>query len=303
MTKAAKTIRIALFTLLLSAVFTVGAAAVTLGAGTVTASALRLRAEPSTSSSILATAGEGSQVVVLDDTGDGWYKVDYHTITGYMYADYLNVAETADGNLGYAFVDTGSSVLNLRTGPGTGYEKLTYIPGTTVVPISGICNGWYKVSYSGYDGYVSSDYILLVKDADGTRADGENASVAEGNQGSDIIDLAKQYLGCRYVYGASGPNVFDCSGFTKYIFSQLGYSLNRSAANQLSNGTSVSRSNLQPGDLVFFKYQTTKAASHVGIYIGDGQFIHASSTAGKVCISDMSSGHYYNVFVSGRRIV
>lgn len=301
MKKTVKPVRIALLTLVLSSIFIVGAAAASLGAGTVTASALRLRAQPSTSSSILATACAGSQVVVLGDAGSGWYKVDYNTIEGYMYADHLNVNTSAEADLGYAYINTGSSTLNLRTGAGAGYEKLASIPGASVVPITGISGGWYEVTYAGLTGYVSSDYILLVKDADGTRADGNSVTV--NTLGSEIIACAKQYLGCPYVYGANGPYKFDCSGFTKYIFAQFGYTLNRTATNQLSNGVSVSRGDLQPGDLVFFKYQTSKPVSHVGIYIGGGKFIHASSTAEGVCISDMSSGHYYNVFVYGRRIV
>lgn len=299
-----KIVRIALIAFLLSAIFVVGASAASLGAGTVTASALRLRAQPTTASSILATASAGSQVVVLGDEGNGWYKVDYRTITGYMYADHLNVKSAADVDLGYAYINTGSSVLNLRSGAGTSYQKLSSLPGGTVVPISGICDGWYKVSYGGVAGYISSDYVLLVKDTSGTRADGGGVAIsATNNLGSQIVALAKQYLGCPYVYGGNGPNKFDCSGFTKYIFAQFGYSINRTATAQLSNGVSVSRSQLQPGDLVFFKYNTSKAVSHVGIYIGGGKFIHASSTSCAVCISDMSSGHYNNVYVYGRRVL
>ena len=296
--------RIAVITFILSAVFVVGAAAASIGAGTVTASALRLRAQPSTSSSILATAGAGSQVVVLGDAGDGWYKVDYRTITGYMYADHLNVKSAADVDLGYAYVDTGSSVLNLRDGAGTACQKLTAVPGGSIIPISGISDGWYKVTYDGIAGYVSSDYVILVKDLSGTRADGSSVAIsATNNLGDQVVAAAKQYLGCPYVYGGNGPSKFDCSGFTKYIFAQFGYTLNRTATAQLSNGVSVSRSQLQPGDLVFFKYKTTKPVSHVGIYIGGGKFVHASSTGHTVCISDMSSGHYYNVYVYGRRIL
>lgn len=304
MTRGERFLRIALLTLILSTVFIIGAAAASLGTGTVTTSALRLRAEPSTSSSILATASSGSQVVVLSDTGSGWYKVDYNTIEGYMYADLLSVSTSADADLGYAFINTGSSGLNLRAGAGTDYQKLASIPGDSVVPICGINGGWYKVTYNGITGYISSDYVLLVRDASGTRSDGSSVTVSTSSDlGSEIVAYAKQFIGCPYVYGANGPNSFDCSGFTKYIYAQFGYTLNRTASDQLSNGISVSRSDLQPGNLVFFKYNTSKAASHVGIYIGNGKFIHASTTGYSVCISDLSSGHYYNVFVGGRCIV
>lgn len=301
MTRTAKLIRITTASLALSAFFAIGAAAADLGVGTITADALRLRAEPSTSSSILATAFAGSRVVVLQDTGTGWYKVDYNTVEGYMYSDHLSVTASADTSLGYAYINTGSSTLSLRAGAGTGYDRLASVPGGSVLPISGMCNGWYKVSYAGKTGYVSGDYVILVKDSNGTRADGSN--VRTESLGSKIATYAKQYLGCPYVYGASGPNQFDCSGFTKYIYAQFGYTLNRTATDQLSNGVSVSRSELQPGDLVFFKHNTSKPVSHVGIYIGEGQFIHASTTGDTVKISDLSSGYYSSVFVYARRIV
>ena len=115
--------------------------------------------------------------------------------------------------------------------------------------------------------------------------------------------LAKQYLGTPYVLGGNGPSSFDCSGFTKYIYAQFGYTLNRTATDQLQNGVSVSRSELQPGDLVFFKYNTSKPVSHVGIYIGGGEFIHASTNRYMVQIDQMNSGHYANVFVYARRIL
>ena len=105
------------------------------------------------------------------------------------------------------------------------------------------------------------------------------------------------------MYGGNGPSSFDCSGYTSYVYRHFGYTLNRTASTQLSNGTSVSKSELQPGDLVFFKYNTSKAASHVGIYIGGGQFIHASTNTYTVKIDDLTRGHYANVCVGARRIL
>ncbi len=296
-----KLIRTALLTLALSLLLALGASAVSMGAGTVTADALRLRSGPSVGSNILATAGKGRCVVVLEEAG-GWYKVDCGTIEGYMSADYLNFTPSVSADLGYAYINTGSSTLNLRAGAGTSTQRLASIPGSTIVPVCGIDGGWYKVTYGGITGYISSEYALLVRDTKGTRADGNGVCVASSSKGETIAAFARQFIGTPYVYGGNGPNKFDCSGFTKYIFSQFGYSLNRTATNQLSNGAAVSRSQLVPGDLVFFKYKTSKPVSHVGIYIGGGQFIHASTNNYRVCISDMSSGHYSNVYVYARRI-
>lgn len=308
MIKPVMQIRTAVLSLTLSGLLTIGAAGTSLGAGTVTADALRLRSAPAIGSNILATASSGSNVVVLEDSGNGWYKVDYNTIEGYMHGDFLKVMAAADLNLGYAYITTGSSNLNMRSGPGTGYGIIVSIPGSAIVPISGISDGWYKVSYAGCAGYISSEYTKLVRDSSGARADGDGvtavaAAATDTSLGSEIVAYAKQFLGRPYVYGANGPNSFDCSGFTKYIYSHFGYSIYRTASSQLSNGVSVSRTQMEPGDLVFFRNNTSKAASHVGIYIGNGKFIHASSTGDVVKISDLSSGYYCSILVSVRRII
>ena len=144
--------------------------------------------------------------------------------------------------------------------------------------------------------------MLTAKDSAGSRGDGTVAAPSS-SLGQQVVDYAKQYLGTPYVYGGNGPNSFDCSGFTKFVYKHFGYTLNRTATDQLSNGVSVSRSDLQPGDLVFFKYNTSKPVSHVGIYIGEGQFIHASTNTYSVKIDSMNSGHYDRVFVYARRIL
>ena len=103
------------------------------------------------------------------------------------------------------------------------------------------------------------------------------------------VEYAMQYLGVPYVWGGNGPNCFDCSGLTKYVYGHFGYTLNRTASAQLSNGVSVSRSELQPGDLVFFDNgKVSTPVSHVGIYIGGNQFIHASSPSTGVIVSSMN---------------
>ena len=120
---------------------------------------------------------------------------------------------------------------------------------------------------------------------------------------ADLCAYASIFEGYPYVYGASGPNSFDCSGFTMYVFAQAGIKLPHGATSQLSYGTEVSRSDLQPGDLVFFQdYGYT--ASHVGIYIGGDQFIHASSSYYNghcVVITSLSETYYNNHYLTARR--
>ncbi len=120
--------------------------------------------------------------------------------------------------------------------------------------------------------------------------------------GARVLAKAAQYLGTPYRYGGSGPGGFDCSGFTCYIFKQFNISLNRTAAGQYSQGTAVSKANLIPGDLVFFN--TYGGISHVGIYSGNGQFIHSSSpSSGGVIYSSLSESYYSSRYVGARRVI
>ena len=126
--------------------------------------------------------------------------------------------------------------------------------------------------------------------------------------GAKIVALAKQYLGCKYVYARENPPYFDCSGLTQYVYKQFGYSLKRTAYLQGYDDTwpkIKSISDLQVGDLIYFNTNETDAdlSDHAAIYIGDGNFIHASSSAGKVVISSLSSGYYREHFSWGRRVL
>jgi len=124
----------------------------------------------------------------------------------------------------------------------------------------------------------------------------EGSSVAPPNVHGGVVGIAMQYLGVPYVWGGSTPRGFDCSGFVSYVFAQIGVSMPHSSYSQFAMGTPVSIGQLQAGDLVFFT-----GASHVGIYIGGGQFIHAPHTGDVVKISSLS-GYYSSNFAGGRRI-
>ncbi len=301
MIQPAKVLRTVFLTAVVSAACIVSAAAASVGVGTVNADALRLRQSASTDSTILATASKGDSVIILENAGNNWYKVDYKSVQGYMSGEYLTVATTADAAIGYGKVSAGGSTLNMRSGAGTSYGVVSSLPDGTIVEIVGINNGWYKIQYGGKTGYVSSDYMVTVKDSVGSRSTAEAASSSA--IGDQIVAYAKQFLGVPYVYGGNGPNCFDCSGFTKYVYAHFGVTLNRTATDQLANGTSVSKSQLQPGDLVFFRANTTKPVSHVGIYIGNGQFIHASTNTYSVQIDRLDTGYYAGVYVYGRHIL
>ena len=260
--------------------------------GTVNAegSSLRVRSQANTNSAVLGSLSHGTQVEVNAVTESGWYQISYNGAAGYVSGDYLTVADAAqlpvEKELVYARVT--ASALNVRSGPGTDYEKTDKLSAGTVVEVLEESNGWYKID----SGYISAEYAVIV-------------DAASATLGSEIANYALTFVGYPYVYGGSSPSGFDCSGFTSYVYAQFGISLNRSASNQLDNGTPVSMSELQPGDLVLFKKSGTgsKRASHVGIYIGGNQFVHASTSTVGVIVSNMSDAYYTSGFVGGRRLV
>jgi cell wall-associated NlpC family hydrolase len=120
------------------------------------------------------------------------------------------------------------------------------------------------------------------------------------SKGNEVVNYAYKFLGKPYVYGATGPNSFDCSGLTQYVYNRFGVNLSRTTYTQVNQGIKVDRSNLRAGDLVFFN--TEGSISHVGIYIGNGEFIHAPRTGKPVMVSSLADGYYSNKYATARRL-
>jgi cell wall-associated NlpC family hydrolase len=137
---------------------------------------------------------------------------------------------------------------------------------------------------------------LQVSDSGGESTSTPSSMPAPPARYGGVVGIAMQYLGTPYVYGGASPSGFDCSGFVMYVFAQIGVSLPHNAAAQYGSGTPVDRSQLQPGDLVFFD-----GLGHVGIYVGGGSFVHAPHTGDVVKISSMS-GWYASTYVGARRL-
>ncbi len=128
-----------------------------------------------------------------------------------------------------------------------------------------------------------------------------NTYVASNPKAQAMIDEAAKYLGVKYVYGGSSPSGFDCSGLMQYVCKQVGIDLNRTSRDQFAkDGVSVSKEDLQPGDLVFFGSGGT--VNHVGMYVGDGQMIHSPQTGKTVCYTSINSSYYTSRYMGAKRV-
>lgn len=129
---------------------------------------------------------------------------------------------------------------------------------------------------------------------------GNSSSSSSNSIGDKLVSLAKSKLGCKYVWGATGPNTFDCSGLTSWCYKQVGISIPRTSLAQSKSGKAVSKSNLQLGDLLFWK-TTSAEVGHVGMYVGNGQFIHAPNKSKPVKYDSLNNSYYSSRFVRARR--
>lgn len=260
---------------------------------------VRLRSGPSTSSGIICTCNNGA-MVTLNSVSNGWaYVTTSDGKTGYVAAAYLSYSPLSEYN---APAQTQSSTgyikgsnVRVRSGPSTSYSILTTLNNGTPVTVTSQNGSWTGINCNGTSGYVSSVYISSTKPVVAT-------NTAASSKGQQIANTAVQYVGYPYVYGGSDPSGFDCSGFVKYIFGLYGITTNRVAEDQALNGYAVSRSELQPGDIICFS-SGSGYIGHVGIYIGNGQFVHACNSETGVIITDLNSSGYNDRVAACRRLV
>ena len=309
-----------LLTLLLTLVLAIGsiplsasaAGTVMYGIGFVKGTSLRLRSNAATTASTLDTAVRGECVVIIAKEGE-WYRVNYNLQEGYMHSDYLTVNSKENAELGYGKI-TGGGV-NLRTGPGTSYSVAAVSGNGDRCYIIGINDGWYKVLYKDKTCYIRSDFVELTeipyenpdspntpKYYRGGKAIGNASSasaVPVSVTGSQILAEAQKYLGCPYRAGGASPSGFDCSGFVYYVLKQLGLSPYRTPSEQYQMGTSVEKTALRVGDLVFFG---SGRITHSGIYAGNGQFIHAPNSRSTISYSDLTTGYWAQNYYGACRV-
>ncbi len=285
--------------------------------GTVTGGTINVRKGPGTSYAKVTTVYTGKSVTVTAKE-NGWYKVSFDGMSGYIRADFIELAaaestteapteatlpeteetvveetvpaeETtpAEDETVYGVVVGGT--INVRKGPGTDYGKITSVRSGKSVEILGEENGWYKLSFDGTTGYIRGDFVM--------ETSSETSAV-----GVAVAAAAWNYLGVPYVYGGASPSGFDCSGFTLYLFKQHDISLPHGATAQYKNcGEHVAKENLQPGDLVFFS-DSSHAIGHCAVYVGDDTIIHARNSVKSVVTNKLSSSYYTSHYVGAKRI-
>ena len=228
-----------------------------------------------------------------------------------------------------------SQTVNLREKADKTSQALKQLTINTKVTVMSTENGWSYVDVNGTKGYIAENLLssttketsrsglttreqaavksstttnstttentTTTNTATSTTASTTTKTITESTStsqsGNSVVSYAKQFLGCKYVYGGTSPSGFDCSGFTQYVYKNFGVNLNRTAAAQYSNGQSVT--SLQAGDLVMFG---KSGINHVGIYIGGNSFIHAANKSQGVRIDTLSTGYYKTNYVGARRI-
>lgn len=170
---------------------------------------------------------------------------------------------------------------------------------------------WYKINFENKTGYIKNTLFEIIDSTVSSRSlteerqDVQGENVIHSENASEVVSYAKQYLGYPYIVGGKTPATgFDCSGFTRYIFLNFGYSLGSTAASQTDIGIVISRENLEPGDLILFLNEEKTGIGHTGIYIGNGEFIHSANPQRGVVIDNLNTNSYYSErFVSARKIV
>ena len=155
-----------------------------------------------------------------------------------------------------------------------------------------------RAAQARYGAWQEQQALALQNTVIGASAATADGSVAPPSQYGGVVAIAMRYLGTPYVWGGASPGGFDCSGLVAYVYAQVGVSLPHYTGAQWNVGVAVSRSDLQPGDLVFFD-----GLGHVGIYIGGGEFIHAPHTGDVVKISSLGESGYGSSYVGARRII
>lgn len=298
---------------------------------------VNVRMEPNTESEVVGKLYNNSAATILETTADGWYRITSGSVTGYVKCEYVVAGDEELAravSTRYAKVTT--TTLYVRTEPSTEASILTMVPiDDDLVVIDESIPGWAKVTTEEGEGYVSTEYVILTtefvqaeskeeeaarlakeeqerqaaaaaaaaarkKEADAAAASSSEASAAgeaaysapTSSNGQAVVNYACQFVGNPYVYGGTSlTNGTDCSGFVMSVYGAFGIGLPHSSSGMRSCGYEVSLSEAQPGDIVCY-------SGHVGIYVGNGTIVHASTPATGITYSSVN----YRTPICVRRI-
>ncbi|MGD9495160.1 MAG: SH3 domain-containing protein [Armatimonadota bacterium] len=278
---------------------------------------VNVRYGPGTDTGVKMKLSRGTQVTVLELSGH-WCKIrDPEGNAGWVAGWVMNFkgpGEDPTAREGSEQVPVRTAwvarpEVNVRSGPGTDYPEIAEAVLGTEVIVLDRTGDWYKVALdNGTTGYMAS-WLLDTRAQRRARQGLEEATgaaaapgAAASGLGQAFVSTAMQYLGCSYRRGGTSPSGFDCSGFVHYVLGRHGVDVSRSSTALFRQGTPVSRDELAPGDVVFFQNTYRRGISHVGIYIGNGEFVHASNQRGGVKVSSLNSSYYAPRWAGARRM-
>ena len=270
--------------------------------GIVQATNLNVRSLPTTGSSVISSLGNGSTVSILDEK-DEWYQVQLNNgLKGFVHSDYIILVPN------YPQGKTLESSNNVMQEASTRSKVVFSLNKNSDIYIKGYDNGWYNIITNDFkEGWIDSSIVELQINT----GDSANRSNLRNSSLKNIQSVTDQYLGKPYNYGSAGPNSFDCSGFVYHILNtyykdylkEKKINLPRTSRDQANIGTPITRSQLQVGDLVFFNNGSNSRINHVGIYIGNSNFVHASSGGAKVVmISSLNADNYNRRYSTAVRL-
>lgn len=259
-----------------------------LGMSVISSGNLNIRQEASTDSEVVGILTNHNACELLEDAGD-WYKVTSGKVTGYVNKQYLVTGDEAE-SIAEQEIKTVATVntetLNVRAEKSTEATVLSQVGNSEAFTVNSVADGWVEISVDDSVGYISQDYVTLAQ-ALPTAKTIEQVKYGDGvsDVRASVVSYALQFVGNRYVWGGTSlENGIDCSGFTMRILGKYGISLPHSSKAQPSCGTKISASDAKPGDLFF--YGSGRSISHVAIYIGNGQIVHASNKRDGIKVSN-----------------
>ncbi|WP_443594773.1 C40 family peptidase [Agathobacter sp.] len=259
-----------------------------LGMSVISSGNLNIRQEASTDSEVVGILTNHNACELLEDAGD-WYKVTSGKVTGYVSKQYLVTGAEAEA-IAEQEIKTVATVntetLNVRAEKSTESAVLSQVGNSEAFTVNSVADGWVEINVDDSVGYISQDYVTVAQ-ALPTAKTIEQVKYGDGvsDVRASVVSYALQFVGNRYVWGGTSlEKGVDCSGFTMRILGKYGISLPHSSKAQPSYGTKISSSDAKPGDLFF--YGSGRSISHVAIYIGNGQIVHASNKRDGIKVSN-----------------